>query len=229
MQMPGKSRTKYKKSAPLTPKPSLGVVILGAGASVRMGRPKLLLPWGGSTVIGRLLAQWRALQARQIVLVCRRSDRPLAAELRRLGFPPRHCIVNPEPKRGMFSSIVCAAQWPGWDAGLTAWVIVLGDQPHLRMATLRALLAFQRKHPQAICQPAFEGQRCHPVVLPRDAFLELRQSAARTLKEFLEQTAAPHMECSINDCGLPLDLDYPVDYRKLSPAKQPLQNERHER
>jgi molybdenum cofactor cytidylyltransferase len=201
----------------------MGIVILGAGASARMGRPKLLLPWGDTTVLGRLLAQWRAVGARQVALVRRRTDRPLAAELRRLGFPPRHGIVNPEPERGMFSSIVCAAQWNGWDAGLTSWVIALGDQPHLRMATLRTLLTFHRQHPRAVCQPLYDGHRCHPVVLPRDAFEELRRSRARTFKEFLQQTSVPLLQCPIEDAGLKLDLDFPEDYRKLSPARQRLQ------
>ena len=209
-----------KKVMPRKIKPRMGVVILGAGASARMGRPKLLLPWGETTVIGRLLAQWRTLGARQIALVCRGSDRPLAAELQRLGFPPRHCIVNPAPARGMFSSIVCAANWKGWEDGLTAWVIALGDQPHLRMATLRRLLACYRQHPQAVCQPIFEGHRCHPVVLPREAFLELRRARARTLKEFLQKTTMPHFECPTEDSRLMLDLDFPEDYGKMSPAKR---------
>jgi len=200
----------------LKSKLAVGVVILGAGASSRMGRPKLLLPWGETSVIGHLLAQWRALEARQIALVCRRSDRFLAAELRRIGFPSRHRIVNPKPERGMFSSIVCAAKWKGWDADLTAWVIALGDQPHLRMATLRALLSFYSQHPQAVCQPVFEGHRRHPVVLPRDAFFELRRTGARNLKEFLQQTAFPQVECPIKDSGLSLDLDFPEDYENMS-------------
>jgi CTP:molybdopterin cytidylyltransferase MocA len=196
---------------------ALGVVILGAGASARMGRPKLLLPWGRTSVIGHLLAQWRALEARQIAVVCRPADGALAAELRRLGFPPRHRIVNPEPERGMFSSIVCAANWKGWDKGLGAWVIALGDQPHLRPATLRALLAFHRRHPDAISQPAFGGRRFHPVVLPPAAFAGLRRSGARTLKEFLRQTDLPSFECPTDDAGLALDLDAPADYQNLSP------------
>jgi molybdenum cofactor cytidylyltransferase len=200
----------------LKSKPAVGVVILGAGASVRMGRPKLLLPWGETSIIGHLLAQWRELEARQIAIVCRRADKPLAAELRRVGFPPRHRIVNPDPQRGMFSSIVCAARWKGWDASLTAWVIALGDQPHLRMETLRALLSFYRRHPQSICQPAFEGRRRHPVLLPRDAFLELRHTGASTLKDFLQQSTFPHMECPIKDSGLSRDLDFPKDYERLS-------------
>jgi CTP:molybdopterin cytidylyltransferase MocA len=182
-----------------------------------MGRPKLLLPWGQTSVIGHLLAQWRALGARQIALVCRPADRPLAAELRRLGFPARHRIVNPEPERGMFSSIVCAARWKGWENGLRAWVIALGDQPHLRLATLRALLAFHGRHADAICQPAFGGRRYHPVVLPRAALDELRRSHAPTLREFLRETEVPLLECEIEDAGLAMDLDQPMDYGKLAP------------
>src|SRR5438874_1514761 len=38
-----------------------GVIILAAGRSRRMGRPKMLLPWGNTTVLGHLVAQWQAL------------------------------------------------------------------------------------------------------------------------------------------------------------------------
>ena len=96
---------------------ALGVVILGAGASSRMGRPKLLLPWRGTTVIGAILRQWRELGAAQIAVVLRPGDAPLAAELDRLDFPRADRIENPQPERGMFSSIVCAANWPGWQKG----------------------------------------------------------------------------------------------------------------
>ena len=50
---------------------AIGVVILGAGASSRMGRPKLLLPWRDTTVIGAILRQWRELGAAQIAVVLR--------------------------------------------------------------------------------------------------------------------------------------------------------------
>ena len=69
--------------------PPLGVIILGAGASSRMGRPKLLLPWGDTTVIGHLIRQWRELGAAQIAVVHRPGRlRKLDAELDRLDFPP---------------------------------------------------------------------------------------------------------------------------------------------
>jgi len=192
----------------------LGVVILGAGASSRMGQCKLLLPWGSTSVIGHLIRQWRSLAADQIAVVLAAGDAALDAELDRLGFPPRDRIENPAPERGMFSSIRCAADWNGWKAGLTHWAVVLGDQPHLKLGTLRALLQFQRDHPDAICQPGFAGRARHPVLLPRRAFTELRHSRAETLKEFLHTTTVRAAQCPVDDPGLVLDLDRPEDYRK---------------
>jgi len=114
----------------------------------------------------------------------------------------------------MFSSILCAATWTGWRREITVWAIVLGDQPHLRLETLRTVLAFQAGHPDAICQPEFGGHARHPVLLPRTAFRELKTAHAKTLKDFLKQTSCPLVKCPIADPGLALDLDTPEDYKQ---------------
>jgi molybdenum cofactor cytidylyltransferase len=194
---------------------NLGVVILGAGASSRMGRPKLLLPWKDTTVIGHILRQWRELGARQIAVVHRPDDAPLAAELDRLGVPAHDRIENPTPELGMFSSIVCAANWSGWRTEISSWAIALGDQPHLNPGTLQQLLAFHSAHAGAICQPEFDGHTRHPVILPRAAFALLKGSRATTLKEFLKQIPVPRVQCAMTDAGLALDMDTPEDYKQL--------------
>ncbi len=199
----------------MPPLKNLGTVILGAGASSRMGRPKLLLPWKDSTVVGHLIRQWRELGAGQIAVVHRPNDAPLAAELDRLDFPRARRIENPQPERGMFSSVVCAANWPGWRKEITHWAVVLGDQPHLSPATLRQLLEFAGRRPEAVCQPEFGGRARHPVILPKPALEALRQSPAETLKDFLKLVPLPRVLCSMDDNGLSLDMDTPEDYKQL--------------
>jgi molybdenum cofactor cytidylyltransferase len=237
---------------------SVGVVILAAGRSARMGKPKLLLPWGGSSVLGHLIGEWEALGAKQIAVVCAPGDpaqispaqvaadgsrhclpcgksaptavggyavsvgdarsetfKPaIQAELDRLGFPARNRIINPAPERGMFSSIQCAAQWPGWEAALTHWAIVLGDQPHLQPQTLRQVLAFSAAHPAKVCQPARHGHRRHPVLLPKAVFHQVAVSTAATLKEFLVARPGELALCELDDPGLELDINRPEDYDK---------------
>ena len=193
---------------------ALGVIILGAGASSRMGRPKLLLPWHSTTIIGHLIAQWRELGAAQIAVVLRLGDADLAAELDRLKFSQQDRIANPHPEHGMFSSILCAARWPGWRGDILRWAIVLGDQPLVKAETLNQLLNFSSLNSDAICQPAYHGRTAHPVILPWTAFEALKTSPAETLKDFLKQTACRSVQPVMNDPGLTLDLDTPEDYIK---------------
>src|SRR6185369_245461 len=89
---------------------SCGVVILAAGASLRMGQPKMLLPWGETSILGHLLAQWQSLLPEQIAVVCAREDQAIVNELDQLGFPHANRIGNPSPEHGMFRSIQCAAR-----------------------------------------------------------------------------------------------------------------------
>jgi molybdenum cofactor cytidylyltransferase len=191
---------------------SLGVVILAAGRSSRMGQPKLLLPWGKTSILAHLIQQWQNLGARQIAVVCRPDDDGIHAELDRLNFPQSSRVVNANPERGMFSSIQCAAEWDRWEPGLTHWAVVLGDQPHLRLETLRTIIDFSVANPEKVCQPRKEGHRYHPVVLPKDAFEQLRGSSAANLREFLETCETAY--CEMTDVGLELDIDRPEDYRK---------------
>jgi molybdenum cofactor cytidylyltransferase len=200
---------------------SLGVVILAAGSSARMGRPKLLLPWGRTSMLGHLIRQWRALGAKQIAVVCSAGIAGIQEELSRLRFPGSNRILNPAPEKGMFSSIKCAARWPGWRKGITHWAIVLGDQPHLQPQTLQRVLDFSAARPARICQPARSGHGRHPVLLPRKVLRQLAASTARTLKTFLAARANQVARCALEDTGLDLDIDRPADYRRAVQCAQP--------
>lgn len=190
-----------------------GAVLLAAGKSSRMGTPKMLLPWGRTSVLGHLLGQWQTLGAAKVAVVSAARDSAVAAELSRLSFPPENRIENPQPERGMFSSIQCAARWHGWRPELACFAIALGDQPHIRLDTLRQVVAFAREHPATSCQPAYLGRAKHPVLLVAPEFRELARSTAGTLAEFLR--AHPPACCEIADPGLDLDMDTPEDYQEL--------------
>jgi molybdenum cofactor cytidylyltransferase len=191
---------------------SLGVVILAAGRSSRMGQPKLLMPWSETSILGHLLQQWRTLGAQQVAVVCAANDVGIQAELDRLNFSARLRVINPIPERGMFSSIQAASRWENWERNLTHWAIVLGDQPHLRADTLQRILSCTVANPDKICQPRKDGHRRHPVVLPKNSFERLANSTAAHLKDFLESCEIAF--CEMTESGLDLDIDRPEDYQK---------------
>lgn len=101
-------------------------MVLAAGRSTRMGRPKLLLPLGADTVLGRVLAGCAGFE----VLVVASPE--VAAVLD----PAVPRIVNPEPGRGMTHSLRLA------DAAIPAGrtlLVVLGDKPFLPAGLVRAV------------------------------------------------------------------------------------------
>jgi molybdenum cofactor cytidylyltransferase len=175
-----------------------------------MGRPKLLLPWGTTTVLGQIIQQWQELGARQIGVVRAAGDTPIVAEVERLALPGTHCIDNQNAASGMFGSVRSAASWPGWQPGLTHWAIVLGDQPHLKLTTLRQLLDLATEHREEVCQPQYQGRFAHPVLMPSGIFSRLQQTHHETLKDFLHAQRVFGFAC--DDSGLALDIDWPEDY-----------------
>ena len=192
-------------------------VILGAGRSSRMGQPKLLMPWGNGTILEHLVEQWLSVGASQVAVVVAARNSAVTDVVR--GSGRATCITNPEPDRGMFSSVRCAAVWGDWKPAITHWTISLGDQPHLQTTTLSELVEAVRNDPQAVWQPTYQGRRRHPVVLPGSAFHALRQTGATDLRNFLESSSIMRRAVSIDDPGLEIDIDTPEDYaraRKLA-------------
>ena len=191
---------------------NVGVAILAAGASIRMGRPKMLLPWRGASVVGHIVRVWeRELRAAQVAVVCAPEPSPVPKELDRLGFPMENRILNAQPERGMFSSVQCAAAWPKWNRDLTHIAVALGDQPHLNSKTLAVLLSEIDRNPGAVIQPSYRDRKKHPVVLPIELFRAAAGSKSPTLREFLSGIKIAAIE--VDDPGLELDLDYPEDYQ----------------
>lgn len=197
----------------------LGAVLLAAGRSSRMGRPKMLLPWAHTNVLGWHIHQWQALGTTQMAIVLS-GPGPVWACLDRLSFPAEQRIINPDPGAGMFRSIQCASDWAGWKQTLSHFAIILGDQPHLRRATLARLLEFSAANPDRVCQPHFQDRMGHPIVMPRSVFATLKNATTHTLKDFLGQLSPGPLACDVDDPGLGLDLDTPEDYRNL--ARLPL-------
>lgn len=194
---------------------------MAAGRSSRMGRPKMLLRWGETTILGHLVCQWQRLGSEQIAVV-HGPDEAIESELDRLSIGLEHRIVNLVPERGMFSSIQCAAEWDQWKKALTHWVIVLGDQPHLRESTLRGLIDFAQAHADAVCQPEWKERPKHPVVLPKPVFEKLKSSTCSDLKEFLNSSVGKEpLLFQVDDPGLELDIDYPEDYERLKAKRRP--------
>jgi molybdenum cofactor cytidylyltransferase len=195
---------------------SVLVAILAAGESKRMGQPKLCLPWGQTTILGHILAQWREAGAEKILIVHGSGETPVTRELDRLGVSSSQRATNQAMDRGMMGSVVTAAARALQDASLTHLVIALGDQPHLHAKTLRELLHACETGPGKLVRVVFQGKAGHPLALPANLLAELSISPSETLRDFLRLKERPVSDLTMADSGVLLDLDTPDDYARAA-------------
>jgi molybdenum cofactor cytidylyltransferase len=195
---------------------SVLVAILAAGESRRMGKPKLCLPWGKTTILGHILDQWREAGAEKIVVVHGPGETPVTLELDRLGVPSDQRAATLAPERGMMGSVVTAARHALSDLSLTHLVVAPGDQPHLRTETLREILRACETAPGKIVRVVFQDKPGHPLALPANVLRELSTTSSETLRDFLRLKEIAVCDLTSRDSGVLLDVDTPDDYARAS-------------
>jgi len=196
----------------LTANEHLSAIILAAGFSRRMGRFKPLLPLGATTVVGRVVALYRAAGIEDICVVAGHQADALQAALAPLGV---RCIVNRAYAQGMFSSLTAAvAALPSDVQGFFVHPV---DVPLVRPGTLVALVAAFSEHPARVLHPCFDGRRGHPPLVPVAlAPAILGWSGQGGLRAFWDEGRVAMREVPVADENILFDLDTEEDYRRMA-------------
>ena len=175
---------------------TIGCVILAAGAGARLGGvAKALL--GQPTFLARIIATAQADDV--VVVVGPPFGDAVAAEAARLG---ARAIVNPEPARGMASSIALGFAAVGGDA---AWLWPV-DHPHVRAATLAALAAALPGHD--VARPRYHGRGGHPPLVAARVWPALATMATTARDVFATVDVC---DVEVDDAGCVRDIDSPED------------------
>jgi molybdenum cofactor cytidylyltransferase len=187
------------------------VMILAAGGSRRLGRPKQLLPYGGGVLLDAVLATARAVGFAQAVLVLGAAAAEVQATVDTSGFD---IVLNADFGDGCSSSIAAgmAALHPDTDAV----VLLLGDQPGVRASTVRALPAALFGAAGAgitVCR--YDDGAGHPIVFARRLFPELAAlHGDKAVWKLLEQRAEDVVALGVPG-PVPPDVDTDEDYRRI--------------
>lgn len=186
-------------------------IVPAAGASTRMGQPKLLLPWGATTVLESTIAALREGGA-ETVIVVRAADGPLSDWT-----PPPgvQCTVNADPSRGMLSSVLAGLSALGTPDPL---LVCPADLPALRASTVAALLAAYRREGDIVV-PRHGRRRGHPLLIAPSWQARIRELADHEggLRRILELAADAVHELPVDDPGSIRDVDTPEEYGALRP------------
>jgi molybdenum cofactor cytidylyltransferase len=180
-------------------------VVPAAGLSTRFGSAKLLADVDGVALIDRTLTSLLEAGLARVVVVTRQGaafDGSRALQDRRVA-----TVVNPDPGRGMFSSIQAGLAVAGGDVVL----VQPADMPFVGAETV-ARVAAHAAVTTAVVIPVHEGRRGHPIAMPRvlcDWAVALDPTT--TLRDAIASSGTAIILLDVPDPGVLRDVDVPAD------------------
>ena len=188
----------------------LSIVILAAGSSSRLGRPKQLLELGGEPLLRHTVRNAVASRASEVILVLGSEAEAIGRAVGGLG---QRTVVNPDFTEGQSTSMLVGVR--AINPATEAVILMLGDQPTVETTLLdRLIKRFERSRP-AIVQPVYEGRPGNPVLFRRDLFSELlRVTGDQGAREIIR---SGRHAIDRFDAGQPMppDVDTDEDYARL--------------
>lgn len=192
-----------------------GAIILAAGSSSRMGRPKQTLAYQGESLLRRVARAALSAGCRPVVVVTGAHAELSRRELEGLEVTE---AFNPVWETGMASSVRAGVEGlVSADGDVAATVIMLCDQPHVNAEIVSNLVAAHRATGRPVVASTYGGSYGVPALFDRTLFSELAQLEGRAgAKQVIERHATETHFVSFSDGAV--DVDTPDDFARLVAA-----------
>ena len=183
-------------------------IVTAAGSAERFGGKKLLTPIDGEALLDHTIDALLDGGVSEVIVVVGKDARAeLERDVNAMLDPRVRAVENPDPSRGMFSSIQEGVAQAQGDAIL----VMPGDMPFVSPDTVRAVIAAYEQKP-AIISPRYRGKRGHPVALPASLRDEIRAADPRaTLHDVIHAHMDMRVDVEVSDPGVVRDIDRPED------------------
>jgi molybdenum cofactor cytidylyltransferase len=192
----------------------ISAIILAAGQSIRMGQPKMLMPWGKTTVIGKVVSTVREAGLNDIHVVTGGNRAEIQESLKSFNIV---YIYNNEFTNGeMLTSLQVGLGSLGDET--EAVLIVLGDQPQIEAGIIEEVLERYSSTHQKIIVPSYKMHRGHPWLVEKTLWQEiLNLRHPETLRNFLNANNKIIDYVKVNSQSVIQDLDTQSDYSQYKP------------
>jgi molybdenum cofactor cytidylyltransferase len=188
---------------------STAAIILAAGASTRMERPKPLLMWRGEPFIRHIARTALGAGLSPVVIVAGAATAEIRAVVADL---PVTLIDNPAWEAGQSTSVRCGLR--SLPDTIGSAVFLLADQPHIPIELVKALREQHAQSLSPIVAPLIDDRRGNPVLFDRVTFTDL-QALTGDVGGRAVFAKYPIAYVPWHDANLLLDVDTPEDYQRL--------------
>lgn len=195
--------------------PAIAGLILSGGASRRMGSPKALLIHQGETFLDRLIRVLSRVCDPVAVVLGYGAERIRSGTTRAAQVS---IAINPDPERGMLSSLQCGIAILPAEADAILFTPV--DYPSIAEATVTRLAECIAQRNSPVTIPVYRGKRGHPVCITREVARELLALPATAQARDVIRSYYPATNfVEVDDPGILNDVDVPEEYRALTEAR----------
>ena len=185
-------------------------VVLAAGESRRMGAQKLLLPFGGVTVIEHIVDQLLNSAIDKVFVITGHEGDRIADQISKRAVS---VVKNPDYQKGMLSSVRCGLG--ALPAECEKVLVVLGDQPALTTELVNEMIGSLAATDKGIMVPIYEGRRGHPILFSVCYCQEIMTHYDEVgLRGLMRAHPEDVFELEASTSTVLLDMDYPDDYRR---------------
>jgi molybdenum cofactor cytidylyltransferase len=193
----------------------ISAIVLAAGQSRRMGKPKINLSWGDTTILGFILHVLDQAGVDEIIVVIgdiqpQALPEGLAASMR--------ITHNPEAsKTEMLTSLQVGIRCLSPESD--AFLVVLGDQPQIQRGVIQELISTFHGTGSEIIVPSYKMRRGHPWLASRRIWKDiLALEESQTLRSFLADHNSKIFYLNVQTDSILKDIDTPEDYRNQKPS-----------
>lgn len=188
-------------------------IILAAGESKRMGQPKMLMPWGKSTVLQTVISTFQTAGVDDILVVTGGSRREVEALIGK----SVQTVFNEKYGQGeMLSSVQVGLAAKKMEA--RAALIGLGDQPQIQERSVQRILQEYNRTNAPLIVPSYQMHRGHPWLVAREFWDQiLKMCPPESPRDFLNRHAHDIHYIELDTPSILQDLDTPEDYLKSQP------------
>jgi molybdenum cofactor cytidylyltransferase len=192
-------------------------LVLAAGTSTRMGRPKQLLPVEGMSLLDRILVEALISELTLVVLVLGYNAQEIKEDLKtEIHHPKLKIIENRDYKDGISSSIITGLSEV--EDEYDHCMIILADMPHITANIINRLLHQYLASRLPLGSIKIENRRSHPVIFGRKLYPEIHQlqgdlGARDLFIKYRDHTCLVEPEEDYNDMDIDTLDDY-LEYKK---------------
>jgi len=194
----------------------IAALILAAGGSRRLGRPKQLEPWGSTTLLGHVIDLVESFPVDETWVVV---GADLDRVVNEIGPRPVGIIQNPDWETGLASSLRVGLDALTQLSKADGVLVFLGDQPSVRADVVTALIEKHRRSSAMAIVPKYRYSLGNPVLLDRALWPRLMSLEGDEGAQRLLQAHSEWVEEVWFDSLPPRDIDTQADVEELRPRR----------